>query len=106
FDFNQSANLATAFDSATFNAGMLRVCSTTACGAGSVIADSVPAIVYSMGSNWASIATASAEEQANDDGGPDFVSTTYSEENFDDLLVWLSPYTLFSRLVSTGSFPP
>lgn len=106
FDFNQPANLASVFNTASFNAGMLRICNTATCNAGEVIADSVPAVVYSMGSNWAGIATASAEEQANGNGGPDFVSTTYSEENFDDLLVWLSPYTLFNRLVSTGSFPP
>jgi type II secretory pathway pseudopilin PulG len=90
---------------------LLRVCSDAPCT--SVISDIAPAIVLSMGADWATFG--SAAEQANASGAvlgvysvtstTDFVSTDYSEDNFDDQLVWLSPYILFSRMISAGKLP-
>lgn len=99
-------------------ANMLRVCDTAAC-TNVIFANTAPAVVLSMGANWATYT--SALEQANSGNGgttlvngsntyripdnDDFVSTTYSEENFDDLLVWLSPHILFNRLISASKLP-
>jgi prepilin-type N-terminal cleavage/methylation domain-containing protein len=101
YEFNQPASLLARFMAGTFAADMLRVCSDTACS--EVIAGAVPAIVYSLGANQAT-STAAAELE-NTDNDTDFVSTAYSEANFDDLLIWLSPYTLYQRLISTKAFP-
>ncbi len=73
-----------------------------------------------MGENWAN--TTSANELANaSNTSPlvgsvsgnsyfvndnfSFVSTSYIEDQFDDQLVWLSPYILFNRMVSAGKLP-
>jgi len=71
---------------------------------GTILADNVPAVVFSMGADWAS--TTSATELENSDGTDNqFVSTGYAEDLFDDQLVWLSPYVLFNRLISAGKLP-
>lgn len=114
-DFNQSANLTAVFSSGTFNAGMLKVCDAANC-TGGVIAETLPVVVYSMGANWATVATATSEEQENANPGSllgtypvgddlEFVSTTYSQDNFDDLITWISPYILFNRMISAGKLP-
>lgn len=103
-----------------FNAGsltttdMLRVCDTSAC-SGVVYADQAPAVILSMGANWASYTAANEEANAGDGttqlgtynvtNTNDFVYTTYSEDNFDDQIVWLSPHVLFNKLVSAGKLP-
>jgi prepilin-type N-terminal cleavage/methylation domain-containing protein len=125
--FTTSAGMQTLFSNASTLLGvgtdMLRVCDISTC-AGVIAADAVPAIVYSMGANWAELSvTSSADEQKNAFGGnltgtnsalvynmhaltdKDFVDTGYSEANYDDQLVWLSPYVLFSRLVQAGQLP-
>jgi len=95
---------------------MLNVCDNSACSA-VTLADTVPAVLISMGANWA--AFTHANELANASGATlvnggntysvtntnTFVSTNYSEENFDDQLVWLSPHVLFNRLISAGKLP-
>lgn len=98
------------------NANYLRVCDVDDC-SGTVMSDVVPAVVISMGSNWPLIATSSANEQENASGGTttggtypitnsvDFVVTDYSELNFDDMLVWISPHILLSKLVTAGRLP-
>lgn len=100
------------------HANMLRICDNAACTL-NILADSVPAVIFSMGANWTSYS--STDEQQNAGSltvtGPDsgnvypindqntFVSRTYSEENFDDQILWLSPYTLFDRLIDAGRLP-
>ncbi len=95
----------------------LRVCRQAACG--TPIAEVIPAVVLSTGKNWATFI--SADEIANSGeatvgGGPsgatyriagnrDFVSTDYSEANFDDLLIWLSPNILYTRMIAAGRLP-
>ena len=102
---------------------MLRVCNSSNCSSATdIIADTVPAVVMSMGANWADLsAGSSANEQENAFGATltgstsgldynitntrDFVDTGYSEVNYDDQLVWLSPYILFSRMIQAGKLP-
>jgi prepilin-type N-terminal cleavage/methylation domain-containing protein len=95
---------------------LLSVCDNSTC-SGLTLADTVPAVLISMGANWA--AFTHANELANASGANlvnggntysvtntnTFVSTNYSEENFDDQLVWLSPHVLFNRLISAGKLP-
>lgn len=91
----------------------LRVCDAAACG--TVTADSLPVVVLSMGADWADFtgadvdATENAGEttiagyrHANDN---DFVSTTYIEDVFDDMITWMSPNILFTRMISAGQLP-
>lgn len=111
--------------------GMLRVCSTSGCGAGTIIADTIPAVVISHGKNGygavnsnitagttgTNIAPTSPDELANTDNNNDFVSRTITTAStpcggagqplceFDDLVVWLSPNILFNRMVAAGKLP-
>ncbi|MDO8908504.1 MAG: type II secretion system protein [Pseudohongiella sp.] len=97
-------------------ANWLRVCSATPCLPGpppvNITAPNVPAIVLSMGSNWASFSSAEETENVGTTMGAypipannDFVSTLYNETQFDDLIIWLSPNILFSRMISAGKLP-
>lgn len=108
-DFTDAASIR-----AFFNAGtriepvppMLMVCSNiagSACASAEVISDVVPAAVFSIGANASSFT--SANEAENVDGDTILVSASYSEEQFDDQLIWLSPYVLFSRMISAGKLP-
>ena len=91
----------------------LRVCTAAACG--SVIANAVPAVVLSMGADWSSFTAADVAatensgettiagyRHANDN---DFVDTGYIEDVFDDLIDWLSPNILYTRMISAGQLP-
>jgi hypothetical protein len=95
-------------------------------------ADDIPAIVFSYGRNgyWAWPVGAAAnngdssgetvnnvDEDINanqnpiSNGGRVFVSKTPSQRNtpvfgeFDDIVTWLSPNTLFNRMVAAGRLP-
>ncbi len=91
----------------------LCVSDTTNCGP-VVLSNTVPAIVYSLGANPATTPTKQAENLGGTLGGlavaadNQFVDAQYSEDSvefFDDILVWLSPSILTSRLVSAGKLP-
>ncbi len=95
----------------------LRTCRESACT--NLIAATLPAVVLSTGKNWANFT--SAEELANAGeatvaGGPsaisyriagnlDFVSTGYNESSFDDLISWLSPNILYTKMIAAGKLP-
>ncbi len=91
-----------------------QVCDTSDC-SGSILANTAPAVIMTMGENWASSTSPNEVTNAGTNSlgghpvhaGADliFVSAGYSEDNFDDQLVWLSPYVLFSRMVSAGKLP-
>lgn len=106
----------------------LSVCSTasgttaSACGtATTTLSSRAPMIVYSTGKDWASFGGADQLENAGATlgGGPSgtiypiaadivFVSRSRSEQNgneFDDVLVWMSPLSLFYQLVNAGHLP-
>jgi prepilin-type N-terminal cleavage/methylation domain-containing protein len=95
----------------------LQICGDAPCAA--QVATAIPAVVVSMGKNWA-IFTA-ADEVANAGeavigGGPsgasyriannlNFVSRDYSEVNYDDIITWLSPNILYTRMIAAGQLP-
>ena len=95
----------------------LRVCREAACT--NVIASTIPAVILSMGKNWSNFT--SADEVANAGeasvgGGPsgavyriagnnNFVSIGYNETAFDDLITWISPHILYTRMITAGKLP-
>ena len=90
--------------SSSFNlssAGTMRVCT-----AGCAVPDlttTAAAVIVSRGANWA---TASLpDETENTNGDTKFVSRDFVQNGFDDLVVWLSPNTLFNRMVAAGKLP-
>ena len=90
--------------------GMLKVCSTSACT--SQLATMLPALILSMGADWSSYTSDNEQANAgnrstgstlgpyNITSGATFVSAEYAEDQFDDQLVWLSPYVLFNKMIS------
>lgn len=90
-----------------------RVCASAACGA--VIANAVPAVVLALGPDWSSFTA--AEVDATENSGEqviagfrhgndnDFVSTGYIEAVFDDVISWISPNILYTRMISAGQLP-
>jgi prepilin-type N-terminal cleavage/methylation domain-containing protein len=111
--FTSSLGLKALFDNGALNStNMLRLCDNAGCSSGVIMADNVPALVYSMGADWGTFSSAAELENAGatvagyamaDDA--DFVSTGYAEDIFDDQLVWISPYVLFNKMISAGKLP-
>lgn len=97
-------------------ANLLYVCASSSgigssdCGAAfNKLTDKTPALVYSTGKNGGYGGTG-IDEAANLNGNRVFVShtptpATAANGEFDDLVVWLSPYTLFSRMIAAGKLP-
>jgi len=106
----------------------LSICSSaagstaTACGsAATTLTARAPMVVYSIGKDWANFGSADQLENAGAtlSGGPSgrnypiavdivFVSRSRSEQSgneFDDVLVWMSPLSLFHELVNGGQLP-
>ncbi len=82
----------------------LNICTDSACG--SFVAANVVATIYSLGPDLG-IGVNSADEQENTDGDVDFVSRTWTEDGanqFDDLVIWISPNPLTLYLVRAGRF--
>jgi type II secretory pathway pseudopilin PulG len=115
-DFTNKASIESFFGAGTIitnpaGINMFKVCEDTACA--DTTSDIVPAVVLSLGKNWSTYTSAAEIMNAGDQtmsgyaikDDYTFVSTTYSEENFDDQIIWLSPYVLFNRLVSAGKLP-
>ncbi len=94
----------------------LTVCSSSigitaaSCGStGSVsLVTHAPAVIYSLGKNWATGGGSGADEAANLNGDAVFVShepaagTTPNGE-FDDVVTWISPDILASRMFQAGT---
>lgn len=106
-----------AWNAGTGLAADLYVCSTAAgatgsggaakCATGNDLANKAVAVIFSRGKNGAS-APVSADEQANGDADRLFVShtpTPAGANEFDDLVVWLSPNILYNRLIAAGRLP-
>jgi prepilin-type N-terminal cleavage/methylation domain-containing protein len=82
--------------------------SATSCGvaANTLAGGNAMFVVYSLGKNG--FPGTSADEQANTNGDAVFVSKGYSSGSsgeFDDQLLWVSSYTMISRLVAAGLLP-
>lgn len=74
---------------------------------GSPIAQNVPAIVISTGNDF-DTASASAFEQENTDGDAIFIDMDFSDDDvngFDDLIFWLTPFEINSKMVQAGILP-
>ncbi len=93
----------------------LTVCSTATgiasltCAAGAKLTDKAPSVIYSLGKNAATGGTG-ADEAQNTNGDRVFVWHTQSGSNapngeFDDIMVWMSPNVLYSRMISAGQLP-
>ena len=90
-----------------------RICAAAACG--TVIANAVPAVVMSLGPDWATFTGAAVDATENSGEATiagyrhgndnDFVSTGYIEEVFDDVITWISPNILYTRMISAGQLP-
>lgn len=93
----------------------LNVCSTAAgadaagnnCAAAARLATNAVAVVLSRGKNGGA-APVGDDEQHNGDANRLFVShtpTSGGANEFDDMLIWLSPNILYSRLIAAGRLP-
>ena len=65
------------------------------------------AVIYSLGTNWATGGT-SADESKNLDNDRAFISHDPTDSNaangvFDDIVTWLSPNVLYNRMVAAGA---
>lgn len=92
----------------------LRVCNAAGCpNAASILADPVPAVVISMGPNWGAFTSADEVDNAGNitldvyrlTNTTTFVSRDYNPANYDDIITWMSPHVLLSRLVMAGRLP-
>jgi prepilin-type N-terminal cleavage/methylation domain-containing protein len=111
--FTDAGSIRIFFNNMTSLPALFSICADNTCA--NRIHTDIPAVVLSLGPNGKGFSstneTLNAGSQAMN-GHPikantdlDFVSTTFSEENFDDQVVWLSPYILFNRMVSAGKLP-
>jgi len=112
------ANLAPSLDVCTTATGS----SATACASNATtLSSSAPAVIISLGKDWASASSADQLENlgATVGGGPSgrtypvaadevFVNRTLGARvgnEFDDIVTWVSPTTLYGDLVSAGRLP-
>ena len=75
----------------------------------STLTKNTVAVIFSTGKNAAE-SDKGADETANLNNDPVFVSHTPSSKDslqgeFDDILVWISPYILFNRMFNAGLLP-
>jgi|CXWL01.1.fsa_nt_gi prepilin-type N-terminal cleavage/methylation domain-containing protein len=88
----------------TFNLttpSVMDVCVTTACVFSTKLANNVVAVIASSG-----VRATSADETENlNNTNNNFVSHDLVQNGYDDLVIWLSPNTLFNRMVAAGKLP-
>lgn len=77
---------------------------------GSAIAQNIPAIVISHGKNWAfaNSPTNDPDEFENGNNNRTFVDHSYSSRNgneFDDLVIWISPFLLKNAMLNSQKLP-
>lgn len=123
--FTQASSVDTLFNDPDLVAAdpeMIEVCTENTC-ADTPLTDIAPAVIFSLGENGIQTNTecgAVVNEDEDENAGavldPDigaycltntmtFVDRTYVEDVFDDVVIWLSPHILFSRLISAGQLP-
>lgn len=95
------ADSATPF--ALTTAGTMVICPSAATCPATYLANNAIAVIVSRGANWAT--ASSPDETENTNGDTKFVSHDFVQNGFDDLVVWLSPNTLFNRMVAAGQLP-
>ena len=80
---------------------------TATCAPNTELATTAVAVVLSRGQNGAMAAT-STDEMANDNDDRLFIShlpTPAGANEFNDLVIWISPNILYSRLIAAGRLP-
>jgi len=129
--FTTSANVQTLFQTPALLVAdannMIQICEENTCLVNAPLTVVAPAVVFSMGENWTTTnstcgAVANADEAINAGAAFDatdlnqryclanvnnrtFISTTYVEDVYDDIVIWLSPHVLFGKLVTAGQLP-
>jgi len=89
----------------------LRICEEAACS--NIISNTSPLVVMSLGENWQTFVSADEVENSGETtiagyrmgNDNDFVSTLYIEDTFDDLITWMSPNILYTKMISSGQLP-
>lgn len=91
----------------------LQVCADVACA--TVTASGLPVVVMSLGADWALFDAGDPEEVENSGevtingyrhgNDANFVFRTYTEDNFDDLLGWMSASILYTKMIAAGRLP-
>jgi prepilin-type N-terminal cleavage/methylation domain-containing protein len=84
-------------------AGLIRICKDSSCSG--VEASNIPLVVYSAGKNAAIMPPNNPDELENADLDGVFVLRDFTENGFDDLLIWISSNVLMNRMVSVGKLP-
>jgi len=119
--FTTANGISTQFLTATPNPD-LQVCATgtgvagtpPSCAAGSVLTTNTPAVIYSTGPNVLTGGTSTDEAQNTNPNSASndrvFVSRPPGTVGagggeFDDIVIWLSPNVLYSRMVAAGRLP-
>lgn len=95
-----------AFATAPFtltSAGVMRICTTDACTAN--LTNNAVATIVSLGEVATHNPALGDETENSDQADADFVSHDLVHNGYDDLVVWLSPNTLFNRMVAAGKLP-
>lgn len=80
---------------------------TASCAAGTELSTNAVTVIFSRGQNGATPPT-STDEQANGDDDRLVVShtpTPAGANEFDDLVIWISPNILYNRLIAAGRLP-
>jgi prepilin-type N-terminal cleavage/methylation domain-containing protein len=97
------------------NEAALRICEDSACT--KVIANNLPAVVVSHGKNGAGAfnvlggtnpAPVGSDEMSNQNADNNFVfhvPSNVTGNEFDDIVIWISPYILFNRMIAAGKLP-
>lgn len=80
--------------------GTLQIC-TAGCAAN--LTTTAVGVIVSRGANWATATSSDETENTNSDAK--FISRDFAQNGYDDLVVWLSPNTLFNRMVTAGKLP-
>lgn len=70
---------------------------------GNLVANGVPAIIVSQGSNRGFVSD--ADEQENSDNDTNFVDKTHINQGYDDFVDWINLYTLIAKMVAANKLP-
>ena len=103
YRINNAFTIPFTLSTAGAGAGLIRVCKDSNCNG--VEATNVPLVVYSKGKNGAIVPALTSDELENSDLDGTFVSRDFTENGFDDLLMWISSHVLMNRMVSVGKLP-
>lgn len=84
-------------------ANTMAVCPSASNCPATYLTNNAVVVVVSRGANWAS--ATSTDELENTNNNENFVSKDFVQGGYDDLVLWISPNTLFNRMVAAGKLP-